>query len=365
MTDWGRSNRTDRFEFCLCDPFSLNETGVVEADPSASSLTWGYYTDNLYSGTVTLANENPIKLEKDRLVRVKHVVTADGVTDSRTIATMFVKDCPGSSKFGLTKYKANCYSTLYRYTQDVLTSDFSRKKGYNAVQAIRDIVEETGGKLRVLDGTDTSRTFGNDVWLELGTTRMEALNTIAGWIDSQIACDAEGYVTIEPYLRPSEKPVKYTFEAGRNCTYLPGVEEEDNRADIVNRVVAYYTRESKKDDDQYPLTDRVCVELDAKSAFSYERCGRYQTEVIKLTEPCSHEDLEKKASTYLNENSGEIRHYTIEHVSIPGLTVGEVVDYENDTDYDEPVSARCMIVQMDMRSLTPGAKCTTKLKRID
>ena len=86
--------------------------------------------------------------------------------------------------------------------------------------------------------------------------------------------------------------------------------------------------------------------------------------MIKLTEPCPHADLEDKARTYLNENSGEIRHYTIEHVSIPGLTVGDVVLYENDTDYDEPVSARCMIAQMDMRSLTPGAKCTTKLKLI-
>ena len=365
MTDWGRSNRTDRFEFVFCDPFSLAETGVVDADPTASSITWGYYTDNVYSGTVALVEGNTVKLEKDRLVRVKHAVTADGATDSRTIATMFVKECPGSSKFGMTKYKANCYSTLYRYTQDVLTSDFSRKKGYNVVQAIRDLVEETGGKLRVLDGTDTTRIFGNAIWFELGTNRMEVLNTIAGWIGCQMGCDAEGYVTIGAYLEPSEKPVKYDFEAGRNCTYLPGVEEEDNRSDIVNRVVAYYTRESKEEGDKYPLTDRVCVELDSKSAFSYARCGRYQTEVIKLTEPCSHADLEKKAKTYLNENSGEIRHYTIEHVSIPGLTVGDVVTYENDTDYEEPVSARCMIAQMDMRSLTPGAKCTTKLKLID
>lgn len=365
MTDWGKSNRTDRFEFCFCDPFSLSETGVVDADPSASSLTWGYYTDNLYSGTITLAGEEPRKLGKDRLVRVKQVTTADGVTISKTLATMFVKECPGTAKFKLRQYKASCYSTLFRYTQDVLASDFYRAKGYNVVQAIYDLVTETGGKLRVFDGTDTSRTFGNGIWFELGTNRMSVMNTIAGWIGAQMGVDAEGYVTIGPYVEPSEKPVRYAFEAGRNCTYLPGVEEEDNRSGIVNRVVAYYTREEKDDDDAYPLTDRVCVELTEESSFSYARCGRYQTEVITLTEPCSTADLRKKATTYLNENSGEIRHYTIEHVSIPGLTVGDVVTYENDTDYDEPVFERCMIVQMDMRSLNPGAKCTTKLKAIN
>lgn len=365
MTDWGKSNRVDRFEFVLCDPKTLAEVGKVDADPAASSLTWGYYTDNLYSGTITLAGTNPTKLSKDRLVRVRHIVEADGEVSSRNLATMFVKECAGTSKFKLQTYKASCYSTLYRFTQDVITQDLSRKKGYNLVKLIREVVEATGGKLRVLDGVNLERQIKRNIWFELGTNRMEILNTAAGWMNCQIGCDEDGYVTLYPYVKPSKKNVKYTFEAGRNCTYLPGVEEEDNRSDIVNRVLMYFSRESKEKGDTLPLTDRAVATLPEKYAFSYARCGRYQTTVVKLTEPCSHEDLVEKAETYLMENSGEIRHHIIEHVSIPDLTVGDVVLYENDTDYAEPVSDLCMVVQMDMKSLTPGAKCTTKLKIID
>ena len=298
---------------------------------------------------------------------MKQTVEADGARTSCVLATMFVNSVATSAKFKRSATRASCYSTLWRFTQDVLISDFWRGRGYNVVQAIRDLVEGSGGRLRVLDGVNTEKTFGNDIWFDLNMNQMEVLGTIAGWIGCQIGCDAHGYVTIYPYAGPSEKPVKYEFRAGENCTYLPGVAEEDNRTDIVNRVVAYYTRESKDEDDeedQYPLTDRAVVELGEENAFSFARCGRYQTKVIKVDDPCSTEALESRARTYLIENSGETRHYTIEHVSIPGLTVGDVVTYENDTDYARPVNVKCMVVQMDMRSLAPGAKCTTKLKLI-
>lgn len=362
MTDWGRSNRADRFEFVSCDPFTLEELETIEVDQKRSSITWGYYTDNVYSGTITAADSN--ELLRNRLIRVRHVVTADGAEESQVLATMFVNATAGTARFGLRAVKANCYSTLWRFTQDVLISDFYRKAGYNVVQAIRDLVEGEGGKLRVLDGVNTQKTFGNAIWFELGTNRMNVINTIAGWIGCQVGCDGFGFVTIQPYVEPALRAVRYVFEAGANCTYLPGVSEEDNRADIVNRVVAYYTREKKDKDDPYPLTDRVVVSLPESNKFSYERCGRWKTKIIKLTKPCKSEELKSKARTYLSENSGEIRHFTIEHVSIPGLKVGDVVTYENDTDYAEPVNVKCMVTQIDMRSLTPGAKCTTKLKSI-
>lgn len=364
MTDWGKTNRTDTFEFALCDPFTLNETGPADVDARSSSISWGWYTDNLYSGTIVLTGEAGRRLGKDRLIRVKQITGVDGEKTSAVLATMFVDSVTTNVKFKRSTTRASCYSPLWRFTQDVLISDFWRGRGYNVVQAIRDLVEASGGRLRVLDGVNTQKTFGNDIWFDLNTKQMEVLGTIAGWIGCQIGCDAHGHVTIHPYVEPSDKPVRYSFRAGENCAYLPGVAEEDNRADVVNRVVAYYTRESKDEDDDFPLTDRAVAELGVENSFSFARCGRYQTKVIKVEDPCSTEELESRARAYLIENSGEIRHYTIEHVSIPGLSVGDVVTYENDTDYAEPVSARCMVVQMDMRSLSPGAKCTTKLKLI-
>ena len=354
MTDWGASNRVDSFEFILCDPFTLAELKPVEVSASESALSWDKDSDNIYSGSIAALEP----LSKDRLVRVRHTVNADGETITETLATMFVHTATNKALFGREIHTARCYSTLFRLTQDRLASDFSRPKGGNVVDAIRQLVEEVGGKLLVSDQDNrfSNRTFGRSIWFELGENRFDVVRTIASWIGCEISCDPDGNVTLSEAVDPVDKPIVYTFEAGRNCVYLPGANVEDNRADTVNRVVAYCTDESG--------TERAVVELGEESAFGYARCGRYQTAVLRFTEPMTDEELRSKAKAYLRDNSGERRFYTIEHLSIPGLKVGDVVDYENNTDFAEPVKARCIVAQMNMRSITPGAKCTTKLKTI-
>lgn len=354
MTDWAASGRVDSFEFILCDPFTLAELEPVEVSASESSLSWDKDSDNLYSGSIAAL----APVSKDRLVRVRHTVKVGAETLTETLATMFVYAASNKALYGRESHSARCYSTLFRFTQDKLDSDFSRSKGYNVVQAIRDLVKEVGGRLVITDpeAAFNERTFGKPIWFELGENRMDVIKTIASWIGCEIGCDPDGSVTVSEVVDPADKPSVYTFEAGRNCTYLPGTEVEDNRAEIVNRVVAYCTDEGG--------TERVVVELGEESPFSFARCGRYQTAVLRFTEPCDAETLRSKAKAYLNENSGERRFYTIQHVSIPGLRVGDVVDYENDTDFAEPVKVRCEVAQMNMRSLTPGALCTTKLRTI-
>ena len=354
MTDWGASNRVDSFEFILCDPFTLAELEPVEVNASESSLSWDIDSDNRYSGSIAALEP----LSKDRLVRVRHTVNVGGETITETLATMFVYGASGNALFGSEKHSTRCYSTLFRLTQDRLDSDFSRPKGGKVVNAIRQLVEEVGGTL-IVDDPDlvfSNRTFGRPIWFELDENRFDVVRTIASWIDCEISCDGLGNVILSQTVPDEDKPVSYTFEAGRNCTYLSGVNVEDNRTDIVNRVVAYCTHDGG--------TNRVSVELGEDSQFSFVRCGRYQRAVIKFTEPMTDEELHKKALAHLHDNSGERKFYTIEHVSIPGLKVGDVVDYENNTDFAEPVKARCIVAQINMRSLTPGAKCTTKLKTI-
>lgn len=369
MIDWGASNRVDSFEFVLCDPFTLEELAEpIKVNASESSLSWDKDSGNLYSGTI--AALTPVT--KDRLIKVRHTVEADGEMRTDTLATMFVEAAPVKALYGCEVRSASCYSTLFRLTQDKLDSDFSRPR-YDpdnpddpravVVNAIRDLVEEVGGRLVVADpeAAFTKRTFGKPINFWLGDNRMEVVRTIAKWIDCEIGCDPDGNVTISEVIDPADKPSVYTFEAGRNCTYLPGADVDDNSAALVNKVVGYFSR--KKADDGFPLTDRAVVELGDESEFSFARCGRYQTAVIKV-DPCSHETLVRKVKAHLRDNSGERRFYAIQHVSIPGLRVGDVVDYENDTDFAEPVKARCEIAQMDMDSMTPGALCTTKLRTI-
>ena len=352
MTDWGASNRKDRFEFWLCDPFTLDEIERLDVDASKSSISWDMDSDPIYSGTI--AAMQPVT--RDRLIRVRHTVKVGKVSRTDTIATMFVQNAPVKALYGSESRSATCYSTLLRLTNDKLDSDFSRPAGYNVVQAIRDLVESVGGRVAVSDPNDdfNSREFGKPIWFELEENRMDVVRTIASWIDCEIGCDGDGVVTLSPAISPEDKHVAYRFMAGRNCVYVPGAESDDMGSEAANKIVAYYTDGTD--------TDRVVVELGEDSEFSFARCGRYQTDFLEINSKCTHDALERKAKAHLFEKSGERKFYIIEHVSIPGLKVGDVVEYENDSDFAEPVKERCVVAQMDMKSLTPGAKCVTKIR---
>lgn len=380
--DWGRSGRRDAYSFHLVDPFTLQETGeLLEADPYQSSITWGWETDNTYSGSIRTITSTT----RDRLVRVRQSINVGGQSHSVTLGTFFIDETPTSALYGRVSRNLTAYSTMWRYTQDVLAKDFVRAKGYNVVQAIRDLVEEEGGLLLVEPGVNTAKTFGNPIWQEIGQNKAAIIRKIASWIDCVVYSDADGYVVLAPYTAPEDKAVRYEFESGRNCVYVPGIEISDSSASAVNRVVAWWSRSSipktarknadgsyvKDDagetvydlDDDYGLSDCVTVDLPYHHAFSFERVGRRRTYVMKLTEACSHADLEAKATAYLNENCGSTRYYEIEHVSVPEIAVGDVVRYVNPHDYSEPIDCKCLVTEISM-SLTPGGLCKTKLREV-
>ena len=364
MIDYGKSGRRDSFSFHLVDPFSLQETGeTIDVEEGASSITWGFYTDNKCSGSLKMLNS----ANKDKLVRVNQAIVIGDTRIDVTLGTFFVDSSGTSAKYRRIERDAAIYSTMWRFTQDILVTDFWHPLGTNVVDEIRYLVEVDGGKLSVGEGVNTERTHTRDIWFEIGENRAKVLNTIAGWIDCQVGVDPYGYITLDPYISPANKAVRYTFEAGSNCVYVPGVDISDTSADAVNRVLAYFSRSSKQDDpekdnyDPYPLTDSVWVDLPEGHKFSYERIGRRRSYVMKLTEPCSHEELTAKAQRYLDENCGSVQYYEIEHVSIPTLRAGDVVRYINDIDYEEPIDCKCLVSEMSM-TLKPGAPCKTKLK---
>ena len=364
LTDWAASGRYDSYRMTLADPFTLQDvTDCPDADFAGSSITYGYYTDNIAQATLALADGSWVVDGRDMLVRVYHRVVCQGADIEECLGTFFVDDAPEVGRYGHTSTALSCYSTLWRFTQDVLVFDFYRDQGYNVIQAIRDIVEADGGLLRPMGGADESRTFGGWIIRELGMSRSEAITSIAGWIDHQIGVDDYGYITVAPYVRPAQRPVVYEFVNGENCVCLPGTTRTRDNSAPINRVVMYYSRESKDEGDTLPLTDRVMLALDPTERYSYERCGRRRSEVVRLDDAITHDQLEDKADTYLAENSGSSMVYEIEHVGIPGLRVGDVVRYSNDTDFGAPVDGcLCLVCDMDVAALAPGMRTRTKLK---
>ena len=361
--DWGAPGRVDGYWFALVDPFTLQEVDTIQLDESASSVTWSYSSENMGQATLDLAEGNYFHDGRQMMVRVVHSATIGDFVGSWYMGTFFVANVANNALHHHAHRKLTCYGPLYRFTQDVLEADWVRHKGDNVVEGIRWLVESNGGKLRVDTGVDTSSVHTHDFINVAGFNKGELLRTFAGWIGCEITCDYTGEIVLRPYESPYTKAPVYTFEDGENCVYLPGVNWEVNREEPINRVVAYFSREKKQDDDPYPLSDSVSVDVPDSDGFSYRNSGRHRTQVIQVTEPCDHATLTAQAQRALDQRSAGEMCITIEHANVPFLQVGDCVRYINSHDDTNPnLVSTGIIEEMSVQSLGPFCMTKTKLK---
>lgn len=361
MTDWGMSGRVDSYSFSLVDPFSLVETGEkIDAEEGASTITWGVGTENVCSASLSLVGEDL----GNRLVRVSHgILLPTGEQYQEVLGTFFVNSSRSKAVNKSVRQTCDSYSTLWRFTQDVLSTDIYKPRGYVVVDEAREIIEADGGKLVVMPGAHAEATHTMNVWWTIGTNKGDLLTNLANWTGNEIGVNDLGFITWSPYIPPETRPVSYSFEDGVNCVYKSGYELDDNRSDAVNRVVAYFSsNEPQKDETPlYPYSDSVTVDLPDYHPFSYSSIGRRATYALNVSQPCSHSELESQATRYLYEHCGAQRFVTIENVGIPGLRVGQKVHYRNMHDSEEGVDGDYIVDQISM-TLGPGAMCQTKLR---
>lgn len=360
--DWGASGRTDSYSFALVDPFTLGEVGTMEAEESASSITYSYTSENHMQASLDVALGDYMQDGYHRMVRVYHDVTVGGFSGRYSMGTFFVENVSNSALNGMERRKLSCYGPMWRYTQDVLARDFVRHVGDNVVDCIRDIIQYDGGKLSIGDGVDTSRTHTREIFFSVGYNRADTLNMYASWINCEIVSGYDGTIVLRGYTPPGDRLPIYTFENGANCVYLPGADVTTNRDEPINRVVAYFSRESKPDDDPYPLSDSCYINVPESHPFSFERCGRRRTEVMQVSDPCDHETLVAQAQRRLDEGSAEITYVEIEHANVPFLKVGDCVRYVNGVDFKQGYETTAIIEEMSVQSLGPMCMTKTKLR---
>lgn len=367
--DWGSSGRVDWYTARTVDPFTLTEIDEIYLKEDSSSVTYSYGSENHVQATIDLAEGDYLAQSgamlqgtQQRMVRLYHHVSIGSFSSSYCMGTFFVANLTNNSLYGRESRKLSCYGPMYRFTQDYMAEDFIRSAGTNCIENMRYIIENHGGTLTLSSEVDAGRTHTVDVNIPVGFNLGEALNIYAGWIGCEIVSGDDGTLQLRKYVPPKERSPVYTFEEGANCAYLPGIEFEVNRDEPINRVVAYFSRERKQDDDPYPLSDSCHVELNPAASFSYENCGRFRTMVMQVSEPCSHEELVAQAQRALDESSASILYLHIQHAGIPWLRAGDCVRYVNNTDQGKQNVTTAIIEEMSIQSLGPLCMTRTKLR---
>ena len=136
---------------------------------------------------------------------------------------------------------------------------------------------------------------------------------------------------------------------------------ETNRDEPINRVVAYFSRESKQEDDAFPLSDSCYIDLPESASVSYERCGRRRTQVVQVTEPCSHTDLIAQAQRAMDQSSAAYLDITFDHAGVPGLRAGDCVHVVNSA---AEIDSDFIILQMRVSALLPGCPTQSKMRMV-
>lgn len=350
--DWGRSGRVDEYECWLVDPFSLEDRGKVDIDAASSGVTYAYYTDTQYSATIAVLDD----IAKDSLLRLKHAVTIDGVRYGEEMGTFFAASKSMTALHGRVSRSMDCYSTLLRHSEDSLIFTHNYYVGDNCAGILQQVVEADGGHLVFGPGAPTSRTHTVNGHWDIGTNKLEMLTTLAGWIGGEISATAHGEVQLDAYTVPSDRPVQWTFEAGRNCIYRPGFTSSEDEGDVYNRALFYYSTDEGAGSAYADLAD--------SSPYSYARMGRHVTYSEQLGETATDGELRDKCTGFLQEHGGGAIYYEIEHAGIPGLKPGMMVRYVNEGDYPTRIDAHCLVTEMSVDSLAPMCMTKTKMRAV-
>ena len=352
LVDWGRSGRVDEYECWLVDPFTLADRERVGLDAESTSVTYAYYTDTQYSATIAVLDD----LAKDSMLRLRHVVTIGGVRYGEEMGTFFAASKSMESVHGRVRRSMDCYSTLLRHSKDTLIRVHTYKPGDNVSGIMREVVEADGGTLVFGPDAPTDRLHTMDIHWDIGTNKLEMLTTMASWINGEVSVTGHGEVQLDRYTAPSERPVQWTFDAGSNCIYRPGFTSSEDEGDVYNRAHFYYSTDSGS---AYAYADLAPTE-----PYSYERIGRHVTYSEQLNEEATQEELQERATGYLQEHGGGAIYYEIEHAGVPGLKPGMMVRYINDRDYGARIDAVCLVTEMSVDSLAPMCMTKTKMRRV-
>ena len=399
---WTTSGRIDSFEFEIVAPNNYDRTIGYLTGVTGGKLNFGYGTDLKVSGSLDVSSARYIN---SCIVRIHYKPRlSTGQMKDIILATCFA--CTGNMKFDKGRYKGSVelVSTLARYTDDVLQSNFTigKNKTYKNELARLFKREATGGKYKygsnVVDKKCTSAKL-----FEANKSPMEVIQTVAKGLGARVDVDVYGVMTMDKYIAPSKRPCSYILPTGEYSVVLPEVEITDSKPDMPNRVayrceVSYKAREYVRDkkgnkvkydsgsnkgkyktktvEKKHIVTGKAVVKQ--SSPLHYQNRGRWVTQVFDYKKQLSaskvdtdtklnselakiKKEADSKAATKLSTLISRSKRYTIECYYLP-IKCGQVIEFEYIAS-GLKLHIQAMVENIELE-LAVGAKMKVTLKHV-
>ena len=357
--DWFKSGITDTYRLVMCDNRTLKEiadlSGFVDG-----RLSCAYEGDLKYSGTVNVSNSNFVT---GRLLRLYHTATleSEGKSITRCLGTFFTGNDEQQYIHGRYSGTIELYSMLKRFTDSKLTRPFTFGKDKSALGSYWALLQLEGAK-NYGKRTVKDKKWKNAETVDFGESLLNALNRVAEFLDGQIGVDAQGYITLSPYVAPKDKPVSYTVKSGTESVVFEGVDVTVDRTDVVNRFSVKYEKSSGKN----KVTIYGTYSLGKDNTYSFEKRGRHvdETETLQNMSPETKQQAEKVAKNRLSKLAGGTVTYVFNSYALP-IDIGQVIRFMyKDSESHAGIDVKGMVTNVEYTLGLTGMRMQTTIRKV-
>lgn len=313
LPDW----QTISVTFVPLDPWAY--FGVYNWAPVADTHTFLDSVD-LYEGEATGFNGETFEYAPFSWLhaRVRPVLVVDGVPEEPL--GVFVPSAPVEQwDEGGGKQTIELLDRTSVLSQDYVPATYTVKKNTNIIAAVRKLIASTGEPVGAL--TESEEIVSADMMWGAGTNKLTIVNELlaaAGFF--ALWADGNGQFRVEEYRSPKSRPVSFALLDGARSIYTPDLSIDRDIYDIPNRVIM--TAQGSGESEGWTA---VATNTNKDSPFSYNRRGRWVTNVQLGVEATSENNLYNKAVTRLQQLSSTQATVEIRHAPVPGLRANQVV----------------------------------------
>jgi hypothetical protein len=279
----------------------------------------------LYEGDATGFNGESFGYAKFNWMhaRVRPVLIVEGMPEQRL--GVFVPTAPTEHwDEGGGKQDIELLDRTSIISQDYVPSSYTVKKGTNVIAAVRKVIASTGEPVGAI--SSSNETVPDDMLWGAGTNKLTIVNELldsAGFF--ALWADANGQYRTEQYRSPKDRPVVYELLDDHRSIYIPTLTVDQDYYNVPNRVVMTAQGNGEKE-----AWTSVATNKNPDSAFSFQRRGRWITDVQLGVEATSQEALDRKATARLNALHSAQLTVEIQHAPVPGLKVNDIVRFRRE-----------------------------------
>lgn len=303
-----------RWSFNLLD----SEDRPLRTLDGASGGRWSIDAGTLLGGTasIVLNVKNGRDVGIDWMSNRIRATFHDGTASFDVGTYLFTAPTQVNTGEGVTGYQVDLLPKMNIPSEDKLDARLVLAAGVNVVDTVVNLINSTG-ETRVA-ATPSASLLQSDLTWDAATPKLTVINdllqSIGYW---SLWCDGSGLFRVEPYVRPTDRPVAYAFEHGEGSLHFPDWQYNQDVTSVPNKFIAVSSRTG----DDPPLRG-VAKNEDPTSPYSFQNRGkngqgRWITDSETGIEAESQEVIDQIAQRRLADRMAPVSKFKVRHAMLP------------------------------------------------